>query len=126
MAVFYALNQTVSSIPDIFTTTLSIYCILCVVSYFQSLSSPQTLQTRTRSSPAPWDLTQDCPPTPGPVPDPQTPSMGGAGLTVSLPPDPQPPSYQSTVEQGDLADLAPPPVYDPPPPYPGSPTNEKK
>merc|ERR1719367_642452 len=38
MAVFYAPNKTMSTIPDIFSTGISIYCIMCVYSYFQTLS----------------------------------------------------------------------------------------
>ena len=30
------LLQTMSSVPDIFTTGISIYCIMCVYSYFQA------------------------------------------------------------------------------------------
>ena len=31
-----------SSVPDIFTTGISIYCIMCVYSYFQVLSEERT------------------------------------------------------------------------------------
>ena len=35
MAVFYAPNKAMTTIPDLFSTVISVYCILCVVSYFQ-------------------------------------------------------------------------------------------
>ena len=39
--ILYCTNiylQQVSTIPDIFTTGINIYCIMCVYSYFQTLS----------------------------------------------------------------------------------------
>ena len=61
-----------SSVPDIFTTGISIYCIMCVYSYFQVLSESPLVRTAV-------------PPLP-----PVTPSYA---LTVELPQD-QPPTYE--------------------------------
>ena len=120
-----------SSVPDIFTTGISIYCIMCVYSYFQVLSEERTrgggggaatLRTTAQlhaswTQPRPQLLTAFS--TQGP--DAGAGAGAGAGLsqpplTVSLPPD-TPPSYQSATDT--------PPNYDPPPPYPGSPQDKK-
>jgi len=117
MAVFYAPNKTLSTIPDIFSTAISIYCILCVVSYFQTLSNPnresQTPWTSGACTPHPSNLFPSVLPTRAPL-SPRPP------LTVNLPPinaegSDNPPPYQA-------ADS--PPVYDPPPPYPGTPEDK--
>jgi len=118
MAVFYAPNKTLSTIPDIFSTAISIYCILCVVSYFQTLSNPN------RESQTPW-TSGACSPNPSsllPSVLPNRPALSPRPpLTVNLPPmNPEgsdnPPPYQATDS---------PPVYDPPPPYPGTPDDDK-
>eukprot|EP00092_Neocalanus_flemingeri_P016681 GFUD01018044.1.p1 GENE.GFUD01018044.1~~GFUD01018044.1.p1 ORF type:complete len:293 (+),score=45.82 GFUD01018044.1:219-1097(+) len=114
MAVFYAPNKTLSTIPDIFSTAISIYCILCVVSYFQTLSNPnrqsQTIWTSSECTPLPASLLPPVLPTQQAL-SPRPP------LTVNLPPltPDNPPAYQATDN---------PPVYDPPPPYPGSPEDK--
>lgn len=95
MAIFVVPGKS-PIIPDIFSTGLSIYCLMCVYSYFQVLSE-------TSGSP----LVRTAPP---PVP-PVTPSYP---LTVELPLD-QPPSYEPPDN---------PPSYDPPPPYPGLPEDK--
>ena len=40
MMVFYAPhhNRKMTAIPDVFSTGITIYCIMCVYSYFQILS----------------------------------------------------------------------------------------
>jgi len=114
MAVFYAPNKTLSTIPDIFSTAISIYCILCVVSYFQTLSNPN------RQNQTPWTASE-CTPLPAsllPQVLPTQPSLSPRPpLTVNLPPTTpdNPPAYQASDS---------PPVYDPPPPYPGSPEDK--
>ena len=117
------LLQTMSSVPDIFTTGISIYCIMCVYSYFQVLSEERTrggggatLRT-TAQLHASWTQPRSQLLTAFSTQGPDA----GAGLsqpplTVSLPPD-TPPSYQSATDT--------PPNYDPPPPYPGSPQDKK-
>lgn len=123
MAVFYTPNKTMSTIPDIFSTGISIYCIMCVYSYFQTLSEDggqergrgvSSLRVTSQST---WTgaghqatnlRTSYITASPAPL-SPRSP------LTVSLPPD-SPPAYQSPDN---------PPTYDPPPPYPGSPQNIK-
>ena len=128
MAVFYTPNkvsskqrlscvndcvvlQTMSTIPDIFSTGISIYCIMCVYSYFQTLSEDRgrergctvsSLRVTSHSTQASNLRTSY-------ITAPLSP------LTVSLPPD-SPPAYQSPDS---------PPTYDPPPPYPGSPQDMK-
>lgn len=112
-----------STIPDIFSTGISIYCIMCVYSYFQTLSEDggqergrgvSSLRVTSQST---WTgaghqatnlRTSYITASPAPL-SPRSP------LTVSLPPD-SPPAYQSPDN---------PPTYDPPPPYPGSPQNIK-
>jgi len=112
MAVFYAPNKTLSTIPDIFSTAISIYCILCVVSYFQTLSNPN------RESQTPWS-SRECNAMPSVLPS--RPALSPRPpLTVSLPPmamdtSDSPPPYQPADN---------PPVYDPPPPYPGTPEDK--
>lgn len=71
MAIFVVPGKS-PIIPDIFSTGLSIYCIMCVYSYFQVLSESPAMRTAL-------------PPVP-----PVTPSYP---LTVELPLD-QPPSYE--------------------------------
>jgi len=111
MAVFYTPNKTMSTIPDIFSTGISIYCIMCVYSYFQTLSEDRgrergctvsSLRVTSHSTQASNLRTSY-------ITAPLSP------LTVSLPPD-SPPAYQSPDS---------PPTYDPPPPYPGSPQDMK-
>jgi len=117
MAVFYAPNKEMTTIPDLFSTVISVYCILCVVSYFQELTAqpPSSRQDRhpvwnecdsSRSLPdlgsEPRDSTAHL--------SPRRPH-----LIVALPPAADmgpPPAYPASEA---------PPVYDPPPPYPGSP-----
>jgi len=121
MAVFLAPNKQVSTIPDIFTTGINIYCIMCVYSYFQTLSeSPpnhshsslrQTSQATWTGTLSPGTVHQlTCMSPPVPPLSPRSP------LTVNMPPD-LPPAYQSPDN---------PPCYDPPPPYPGSPKDKKE
>jgi len=71
MAIFVVPSKS-PIIPDIFSTGLSIYCIMCVYSYFQVLSESPLVRTAV-------------PPLP-----PVTPSYA---LTVELPQD-QPPTYE--------------------------------
>lgn len=122
MAVFYAPNKEMTTIPDLFSTVISVYCILCVVSYFQELTAqpPTSRQDRhpmwnecdsSRSLPdlgsEPRDSTAHL--------SPRRPH-----LIVALPPAADmgpPPAYPATED---------PPVYDPPPPYPGSPEGKVK
>lgn len=132
MAVLYAPNQTVSAIPDIFTTTLSIYCILCVISYFQTLSQPAAQEVQgARQNRAAWsseDTGQQ------PCVSVRIPEQGEPGdvgrLTVMLPPsvDSQPPSYADMMcpPPSYSEHTETPPTYDPPPPYPGSPPDTTK
>merc|ERR1719259_450052 len=113
--VLYAPDKRTSTIPDIFSTAIMVYCMLCVISYYQTLSRPPSSSPATPQPSLPGSLTPDtncasfpgCQPPPGWTPD----------LTVALPPSP-PPAY--------AADS--PPLYDPPPPYPGpdTPSQEKE
>merc|ERR1712227_696078 len=95
MAVFYAPNKTMSTIPDIFSTGITIYCIMCVYSYFQILteeSRDSSFRAATRqTSQSTWTghaaQSQVITTYISPVPlSPRSP------LTVNLPPDP-PPAY---------------------------------
>jgi len=117
LAVVYTPNKAVSTIPDIFSTGISIYCIMCVYSYWQALSvvggrergcAVTSLRVTSHSTQASNLRTSYITASP-PMASPRSP------LTVSLPPD-LPPAYQSPDS---------PPTYDPPPPYPGSPQDMK-
>jgi len=117
MAVFYAPNKTLSTIPDIFSTAISIYCILCVVSYFQTLSNPN------RESQTPWSA-GTCTPNPS--------NLFPSGMPTRAPLSPRPPLTVNLPPSTEVADNPPPyqpadspPVYDPPPPYPGTPEDKK-
>lgn len=116
MAVFYAPNKTLSTIPDIFSTAISIYCILCVVSYFQTLSNPN------RESQTPWSA-GTCTPHPTNLFPPGVPTRAPLSprppLTVNLPPTTEGPDNPPPYQPPDN-----PPVYDPPPPYPGTPDDK--
>ena len=50
MAVFYAPNKEFSTIPDLFSTVVSVYCILCVVSYFQELAASPAARRQERAA----------------------------------------------------------------------------
>jgi len=105
--VLYAPDKRTSTIPDIFSTAIMVYCMLCVISYYQTLSSPSSSGSGRPPPPFPSNQSPDahCASFPGCNPD----------LTVALPPTP-PPAYPADN----------PPLYDPPPPYPGfSPSEEK-
>lgn len=101
-----------ATIPDIFCTAFLIYCEVCVISYFQSLSaSARDLVLIRRDRPVPLNTDLEIQSRP-------------AVLTVSLPtpPEDRPPSYRPPDD---------PPAYDqadndPPPPYPGSPTQDEE
>jgi len=121
MAVFYAPNKEMTTIPDLFSTVISVYCILCVVSYFQELTA-QPPTSRENGHPV-WnecDSSRSLPDLGSDTRDstahlsPRRPH-----LIVALPPAADmgpPPAYPATEA---------PPVYDPPPPYPGSPDASK-
>lgn len=125
MAVFYAPNKAMSTIPDLFSTVISVYCILCVVSYFQELSASPPTNRWSRY----WGLSnrglseQEQPDLEGRSGQDTTTHLSPRRphLVVALPPAQDmgpPPAYPCL-----RADS--PPVYDPPPPYPGSPDGSK-
>jgi len=122
MAVFYAPNKEMTTIPDLFSTVISVYCILCVVSYFQELTA-QPPSSRQERHPV-WnecDSSRSLPDL-GSEPRDSTAHLSPRRphLIVALPPAPDmgpPPAYPATEA---------PPVYDPPPPYPGSPDGKVK
>jgi len=122
MAVFYAPNKEMTTIPDLFSTVISVYCILCVVSYFQELTA-QPPSSRQERHPV-WnecDSSRSLPDL-GSEPRDSTAHLSPRRphLIVALPPAPDmgpPPAYPATEA---------PPVYDPPPPYPGSPEGKVK
>lgn len=125
MAVFYAPNKAMTTIPDLFSTVISVYCILCVVSYFQELTAnPPSISRHDR--PPSWpdcgmSSTRSLEPENQDSPQARL-SPRRPALIVTLPPPPDmgpPPAYPS------LGSLEAPPGYDPPPPYPGSPTTAK-
>jgi len=112
----YALDRATTSIPEIFSTAITVYCMLCVISYYQILSRsrPQpssSLESATLPSGLPAD--SQCA---------SFPACSTADLTttagVGLPPPPASPPPAYTADN--------PPVYDPPPPYPGSPQQPEK
>jgi len=122
MAVFYAPNKEMTTIPDLFSTVISVYCILCVVSYFQELTAqpPSSRQDHHRV----WNECDSSRSLPELRPEPRDTtahlSPRRPHLVVALPPAPDmgpPPAYPATEA---------PPVYDPPPPYPGSPDGKTK
>jgi len=119
MAVFYAPNKEFSTIPDLFSTVVSVYCILCVVSYFQELAASPAARRQERA--AAWS---ECGLDPASLPDLEQGASSAhlsprrPHLVVSLSPAPDlgaPPAYPASDA---------PPVYDPPPPYPGSPMDK--
>jgi len=122
MAVFYAPNKEMTTIPDLFSTVISVYCILCVVSYFQELTA-QPPSSRQERHPV-WnecDSSRSLPDL-GSEPRDSTAHLSPRRphLIVALPPATDmgpPPAYPATEA---------PPVYDPPPPYPGSPEGKIK
>ena len=105
--------QTTSTIPDIFSTAIMVYCMLCVISYYQVLSDPPPhpatllLDETENTYPTSFSADRDCGSFPScqSIHPPRSPP-----LRVALPPTP-PPAYSSDN----------PPIYDPPPPYPGTP-----
>jgi len=128
LAVFYAPNKAMTTVPDLFSTFISVYCIFCVCSYFQELTGqPGTTHVTNRIPPWP-----ECGMTlpergdqeagtgqefAGPHLSPRRPH-----LVVALPPSQDlgpPPAYPSLGSDC-------PPSYDPPPPYPGSPDAKEK
>jgi len=120
MAVFYAPNKEMTTIPDLFSTVISVYCILCVVSYFQELTAqpPSPRQDRV------WNECDSSRSLPDLGSDPRDStahlSPRRPHLIVALPPAADmgpPPAYPASEA---------PPVYDPPPPYPGSPDGKIK
>jgi len=123
MAVFYAPNKEMTTIPDMFSTVISVYCILCVVSYFQELTAqpPSSQQDRHPV----WNECDSSRVLPdlGSEPRDSTAHLSPRRphLIVALPPataDMGPPPAYPACEA--------PPVYDPPPPYPGSPDGKIK
>jgi len=117
--VLYAPDRTTSTIPDIFSTAIMVYCMLCVISYYQTLSRPslsESTPSSTAAAPPPFPASLS----PGshcasfPACNPPS-SDWTPDLTVALPPSP-PPAYPADT----------PPLYDPPPPYPGYLSPEEK
>lgn len=126
--VLYTPERTRSTIPDIFSTAIMVYCMLCVVSYYQTLSNPNGGGASTGGSGQSSSPPVVAFPVPNSSPSSQCASfpncnlgstgaigaLGGSArmndLTVALPPAPSPPPAYT---------LDSPPMYDPPPAYPG-------
>ena len=82
-----------SAIPDVFSTGITIYCIMCVYSYFQVLSDTSNIRTNVTVSrhraQSTWTESAGVPGVATYIPSlaPRSP------LTVAMPPD-SPPEYQ--------------------------------